>query len=394
MKNLLSKSLSKKKLAVISASFIVFAASIGFLIFETTKKTVAITLDGQEEVIKTHAGTVEELFDDLDISLHSEDYVFPSVDTKVKNNLEVVWKPAKQVHIVKDNEKKTIWTLSNTVQELLQEQEIAITEHDKVQPNLEKKIKNNLEITVNKAFPLTLSDGGKEKKVWSTSTTVGDFLTQQGITLNELDRTEPKAEEIVKENDNIQIIRVEKVTDVVEEPIQFAVVTKKDSSLAKGSQKVINQGKEGLLTKEYEVVLENGKEISRKLISEKKSKEKQDKVVAVGTKPLAVQQVASRGSESGQEIYVDSTAYTANCNGCSGRTATGINLRSNPDVKVIAVDPSVIPLGTKVYVEGYGYAIAADTGGSIKGNKIDVFFSSKADAYRWGRKTVKIKILN
>ena len=68
------------------------------------------------------------------------------------------------------------------------------------------------------------------------------------------------------------------------------------------------------------------------------------------------------------------TAYTASCNGCSGVTATGFNLRANPDAKVIAVDPSVIPLGSKVYVEGYGYAIAADTGGSVKGKRIDVFF--------------------
>ena len=99
-------------------------------------------------------------------------------------------------------------------------------------------------------------------------------------------------------------------------------------------------------------------------------------------------------SSDGREFYVSSTAYTASCNGCSGNTATGINLKSNPNVKVIAVDPSVIPLGTKVYVEGYGYAVAADTGGAIKGNKIDVFFSSKSDAYRWGRKTIKVKILN
>ena len=63
-------------------------------------------------------------------------------------------------------------------------------------------------------------------------------------------------------------------------------------------------------------------------------------------------------------------------------------------MKVIAVDPSVIKLGTKVYVEGYGYAIAGDTGGAIKGNKIDVFFPTKEEAYKWGRKKVTIKILN
>lgn len=94
------------------------------------------------------------------------------------------------------------------------------------------------------------------------------------------------------------------------------------------------------------------------------------------------------------EFYVTASAFTANCNGCSGITSTGINLKSDPGLKVIAVDPSVIKLGTKVHVEGYGYAIAGDTGGSIKGNKIDVFFSSKSDAYKWGRKKVKIKILN
>jgi len=94
-----------------------------------------------------------------------------------------------------------------------------------------------------------------------------------------------------------------------------------------------------------------------------------------------------------KEFTVSASAFTANCNGCSGLTATGINLKSNPDMKVIAVDPNVIKLGTKVHVEGYGYAIAGDTGGSIKGNKIDVFFSTKAEAYKWGRKDVKIKIL-
>ncbi|MDQ0157790.1 uncharacterized protein YabE (DUF348 family) [Robertmurraya andreesenii] len=384
--------MSKKKWMIIIASFVVFSAAVGFLFYETTKKTVAITLDGQEETIKTHATTVKEIFAELDISLHSEDYVSPSENTKVKNNQKIVWKPAKQVQMVQGNEKKQIWTTAKTVEAFLKEQNISLSEHDKVQPTVDTKVKHNLIVQIDRAFSVTVLDGGAEKQVWSTSTTVADFLLQQGITLNELDRVEPSLEEQVNEKTKVNVIRVEKVTDVVEEPIKFAVVTKKDHTLAKGTEKTISSGQEGLVKKEYEVILENGEEVSRKLLRESTMKEKRDKVVAVGTKTTT--QTVSRGSVNAvKEFYVSSTAYTANCNGCSGRTATGFNLKANPNAKIIAVDPSVIPLGTKVFVEGYGYAIAADTGSAIKGNKIDVFFASKSDAYRWGRKKVLIKIL-
>lgn len=95
-----------------------------------------------------------------------------------------------------------------------------------------------------------------------------------------------------------------------------------------------------------------------------------------------------------KEITVTATAYTANDGGISGITKTGVDLNANRNAKVIAVDPSVIPLGTKVYVEGYGEATAEDTGGAIKGHKIDVFIPDKKDAFNWGVKTVKVKILN
>ena len=96
----------------------------------------------------------------------------------------------------------------------------------------------------------------------------------------------------------------------------------------------------------------------------------------------------------GAEMTVTATAYTAYCAGCSGTTAYGIDLRANPNQKVIAVDPRVIPLGTKVWVEGYGEAIAGDTGGAIKGNKIDVFIPSYDNAIAWGVKEVKIRVIN
>jgi 3D (Asp-Asp-Asp) domain-containing protein len=119
------------------------------------------------------------------------------------------------------------------------------------------------------------------------------------------------------------------------------------------------------------------------------------KTVQTATTVKVVAKTPSRGSTpTGTEIYMSSTAYTAFCNGCSGVTRTGIDLRANPNLKVIAVDPSVIPLGSKVHVEGYGYAVAGDTGGAIKGHKIDVFISGQGQALKWGKKKVKVTILN
>jgi len=102
----------------------------------------------------------------------------------------------------------------------------------------------------------------------------------------------------------------------------------------------------------------------------------------------------SANNTASKEIIVEASAYTASCEGCSGITATGIDLKANPNAKVISVDPSVIPLGSKVYVEGYGEAIAGDTGGAIKGKRIDVFFPSQQDAINFGVKQLKVTILN
>jgi 3D (Asp-Asp-Asp) domain-containing protein/LysM repeat protein len=103
---------------------------------------------------------------------------------------------------------------------------------------------------------------------------------------------------------------------------------------------------------------------------------------------------AATSSANTKQITVKATAYTASCEGCSGVTATGINIKANPNEKVIAVDPSIIPLGSKVYVEGFGEATAADTGGAIKGNRIDVFIPSEQAAINFGVKQLKVTILN
>ncbi|KIO67787.1 hypothetical protein B4065_1852 [Caldibacillus thermoamylovorans] len=391
MKDLYTNIFRRNKALILIASFLVIASLTGLFIYQGTKKNVSLTLNGNKKEIKTHAETVHELLGELKINYKKQDYLSPSVNAKVKDNMQIVWKPACMVILKLNGEEKKVWTTTKTVKEFLAESEIAIKEQDQLSIPLETKIKQGLIINLDTAFQVVVNDGGEERTVWSTSTTVADFLEQQGIKLNELDRVEPGLDQMIGENVPINIVRVEKVTDVVEEPLEFATVTQKDSNLESGKQQVVQEGKTGKVQKTYEVILENGQEVSKTLISENVMENATDKIVAVGTKEMT--QLVSRGTKTGKEFYVSSTAYTASCNGCSGKTATGIDLHANPGAKIIAVDPSVIPLGTKVYVEGYGYAIAADTGTRIKGNKIDVFFASQSDAYRWGQRTVKIKIL-
>ena len=114
----------------------------------------------------------------------------------------------------------------------------------------------------------------------------------------------------------------------------------------------------------------------------------------VETEEPAPKEETATEEPAGKEITVAATAYTANCKGCSGITKTGVDLNANPDQKVIAVDPAVIPLGSKVHVEGYGYATAEDIGGGINGHEIDVFIPKQSDALEWGRKQVKVTIID
>lgn len=386
------KSLGIKQMAI-GTSILVILIAIGILLYQGTKQTVTVIVDGKKQIVKTHATTIGELLKSLEIRVSSKDYIFPSKSSRVKDDLQVVWKPAHQVKILQDGKMTKVWTTADTVGELLEKQGVQVAIHQKVTPAKDQQIKGNIEVDIENTFPLTLLVGDTKKQVWSTSTTVADFLRQQGVKLNTWDRVEPKLTEKVAEKNIIKVTRVEKVTDVVESQIKFNTVKTEDPSLENGAQKILKKGQMGRKVTQYEVVKENGKEVSRKVLSEMVMKEKRDQVIAI-SKNVTGAMVMKASSASGREIYVNSTAYTANCNGCSGFTATGMNLKSNPGAKVIAVDPSIIPLGSKVYVEGYGYAIAADKGNAIKGNKIDVFFSSTSEAYRWGVKRVKIRVLN
>lgn len=394
MKSQFLDSLRSKQTGVRIVSVILFVSVIAFVLYHGTKTPVMLTADGETTKIYTHATTVDELLTAQNIDYTKYDKVSPSLSTSIDSGMSIEWEQAKEVIISVDGNQSKVWTTENVVKNILEEANIEVTEHDLVSQSLDTEVGADNKIDIQKAFQLTLVDGKKERQVWSTSTTVANFLKQQEVQLGESDRVEKGLEEVIAPNDKIAVVRVEKVTDVVEESVDFAIEKKNDSSLLKGKEKVVSEGKKGKVERSYSIVKENGKVVSKKLASEKVIKKPKTKVVSVGTKVVTANVSRSSEPSSGKEFYVTATAYTPNCAGCSGISAAGLNLRANPDMKVIAVDPKVIPLGTKVWVEGYGNAVAADTGGAIKGKKIDVLVPTTSKAKSWGRKKVRIKVLN
>ncbi|GKV70393.1 hypothetical protein NCCP2716_28910 [Sporosarcina sp. NCCP-2716] len=407
------QSLKIQRIAAGIAVLAVFVTVLSLVLYEGTKKTVTVAADGETTELKTHAATVADALAQHDIEVGPHDAVTPAAGTPVEDGMTVDWKKARPVAISMNNDSTTIWTTETSVGDILDAAGVELGEHDGVTPALGSTVGDKGEITVDKAFQVTLKDGKKSKNVWSTSTTVADFLKNENIQLSELDRLESDQGQVLLPKSVVSIVRVEKVTDVVEETTNFDVKTRADENLLKGHEKVVREGEKGKVRKRFEIVKENGKEVSRKLVAKHVVAHPKPKVISVGSKvelasaapAAAVSQASAKtasvktsvsrgGSESGKVMYMNATAYTAHCTGCSGITATGINLAANPSLKVIAVDPGVIPLGSKVWVEGYGYAVAGDTGGAIKGNRIDLHVPNDAAARQFGRRQVKIKVLN
>lgn len=391
---------SKMKLVISSIGVLALVLFTSIVVFESTKAEVIISNNGEERKIKTHKNTVGELLDQEGIKVGEYDELSHHLGTEIENGMKIDYESAKQLTLEIDGKVNTYYSTAQTLKEFLEEEDLSFSKYDEVSLQNNDILKDGQEIKVKKAFKVTVNDGGKENSSQVTGGTVQELLDKSKIELTDLDKVSPSLDDVVTKDTSVTITRVEKKQEKLEEEVAFDTETKEDSSLEKGKEKVITEGKKGKILKTYEVTLENGEEVERKLLDEAIQEEKENRIVAVGTKePAQVVSVTSNSSSSseassGKTITVSASAFTASCSGCSGYTATGINLKANPNKKVIAVDPNVIPLGSKVWVEGYGEAVAGDTGGNIKGNRIDVHVPNKSEAYSWGVRNVQVKILD
>ncbi len=249
-------------------------------------------------------------------------------------------------------------------------------------------------VHIKKAFYVTVVADGTETSFKTVSCSVKQAIEKSGIEFSEADKVNIPLDDTVKSGDKIVIKRVTNKQITKSETIEFETIKKKTDKLYVGETKVETKGENGKKEYVYEVVYTDGKETDRKLVSETVIKEPVDKVVLVGTKEIPKVTTSSTPSNYKKVITMKASAYTYGEDG-GNITATGIR----PYKGIVAVDPKVIPLGTKLYIETsdgsyiYGTAVAADVGGAIKGNKIDLFLNSESECRRFGRRNVNVYII-
>jgi uncharacterized protein YabE (DUF348 family)/3D (Asp-Asp-Asp) domain-containing protein len=332
-----------------------------------------------------------------------------------------------------DGDKSVVYiTFKKTIGDVL-EKDFVLNAEDKIyydnkeyslKDGKAQSIKKEMIIKIFHAVPIFISCDGNRKRVLTTKKKVCDILNESMFFAYDRDLVVPGLNEIVEEDSEIVLTRINENIIYATEPIEYKINKKETNELEIGIAKVVQKGKCGTKELAYKIRYENGDEVLRKFIGEKVIEESVDEIIEIGKREKVNRFFASKtycperyfASSNGvltsrdgsslrynKVLNCEATAYDSSYNSTGKRpdnpgygvTASGERARYG----VVAVDPRVIPLGTKLYIESlngawtYGLATALDTGGAIKGNKIDLYFDTEKEALKFGRKQARVFFL-
>ncbi len=296
-----------------------------------------------------------------------------------------------------------------SVASLLDEAGVKVSAADIVAPAPDASLRDGMTVVVRRAVAVDLVVGADRVPLEVVGETVADAIVAAGLDPASGIRVEPPLETPLVAGMEVAAADVFMRVVSEEATVPFERVNVDEDALPLGAKRVVTAGVPGVEMSIYEIVVGDGREGQRTLKAKRMVKPPVDEVVAVGTARRGSTLGASRGAarplggeapSGGRRMRVVATAYTPWDAGCGGMPVIERRIARydiEPGWGIIAVDPAVIPLGTRIFVPGYGYGVAADTGGVIDGAKIDVCFwtgNAKADAISWGRRTVTITILD
>ncbi|HZX67242.1 MAG TPA: 3D domain-containing protein [Candidatus Elarobacter sp.] len=304
--------------------------------------------------------------------------------------------PAKHVTLVHDGLTETIETRAETADALLSERNLFRAPEDALNVDPASPIYEGEKIVYRAAVPVTLVIDGEPHVVRSAATDVATLLDQQGVAIDRHDNVHPSASTAIENNVVVSVQHVNAWTQVIHRKIASKVVKRFAFTLPPGQTRVVDRGAPGIYETAYAFTRSpDRRAVRRTTLVSRVLRAPRERIVAEGIgEYTALSQIAGRGIDgtlklASAALSMIATAYTAGCSGCSGITATGRPAGHG----IVAVDPRVIPLGTRMYIPGYGPAIAGDTGGAIRGRRIDLGFNSNRQAFQFGRRSVTVYLI-
>jgi uncharacterized protein YabE (DUF348 family) len=282
-----------------------------------------------------------------------------------------------------------LYTTATTVGQALLDQGIVLYLGDRVNPSLGTRLSAGLHVYIKRSMPAEILADGRRILTRTQVRTVGELLSQAGISLLGQDRVEPAETTPLQENTVIKVTRVREELNIEEEPIAFETVWVPDPNLELDSQQLTQAGEEGLTKRRLRLRYEDGKQVSKIIEDEWVDRQPVTKTIAYGTKIVLRELVTPEGTlQYWRHIRMFATSYTAATCGKDrsdptyGITRLGWQMRHG----IVAIDPTVISFLTEMWVPGYGRGIAADTGGMILGKHIDLGYDEwEAGTASWAR---------
>jgi 3D (Asp-Asp-Asp) domain-containing protein len=281
----------------------------------------------------------------------------------------------------------TIRTTAPTVGEALLQEGVLLYLGDTVRPALGNRVRADMRVVIERSKSLIVSVDGRSMRTRTQRANVGDSLVDLGVLVTGSDRTVPSLAEPVVDNMEIRIVRVLDTVEVERNMIPYESVMAPDDELELDRQRLAQPGSDGELRRRFAVVYEDGTEASRRLVDEWVAADPVTRVVSYGRKIVSRSLETPDGTISyWRKIEMYATAYSAATSGTPrsaawyGRTRIGLQLTKG----LVAVDPNVVPLGARLYVPGYGEALAADTGGGVRGRMIDLGYDDwNLQSWHW-----------
>ncbi len=367
---------------------------------DAVREVVVLRIDRQDSY-QTQQTTLGGFLDEIEVTVQPGERLladgrpveaadFPTAPLPA----QIVIDPYKTVTLTVDGESQTVRTSAETVADALAEAGIAWGTSDTIAPGGESPILPDMTIAIERAAPYRIVVDGQTIESPSAQTMVADILAAAGVTLGEMDRTQPDRAATVQPGAMIQIIRVTETFETADTAIPYETVYLADDTLPLDTLTFAGAGAPGILRRQTRILSENGVEISRAPAEEWVAEEPVNEVYRYGTQ-ITVQTMDTPNGpiEYWRVVNMRVASYTPSSAGKKpGEAGYGISASGMlAGQGVVAVDPSVVPFRSSVYVPGYGVAVAGDTGGGVKGRFVDLGYSD--DDYQHWHGTVDVYYL-